>query len=185
MKESLERLNALSPEEAEAEFLKCCGSTLWARRMMDERPFHDLQELLTKADAEWWALDKEDWLEAFSRHPKIGEQKSERAQAEETLCAAATKLREGKVSNTLNITTEVMVGSPKRIIVEEAEKWGADLIVVGSHGYRSWERMLLGSVSQAVALHAECSVEFVRKRSRVRSLYRTSVELLWSGKDHD
>ena len=44
----------------------------------------------------------------------------ERAQAEETLCAAATKLREGKVSNTLNITTEVLVGSPKRIIVEEA-----------------------------------------------------------------
>ena len=83
MKESLERLNALSAEEAEAEFLKCCGSTLWARRMMDERPFHDLQELLTKADAEWWALDKEDWLEAFSRHPKIGEKKSERAQAEE------------------------------------------------------------------------------------------------------
>ena len=88
----------------------------------------------------------------------------ERAQAEETLSAAATKLREGKGSNTLNITTEVMVGSPKRIIVEEAEKWGADLIVVGSHGYRSWERMLLGSVSQAVALHAECSVEIVRKR---------------------
>ena len=86
----------------------------------------------------------------------------ERAQAEETLCAAATKLREGKGSNTLNITTEVMVGSPKRIIVEEAEKWGADLIVVGSHGYRSWERMLLGSVSQTVALHAECSVEIVR-----------------------
>jgi OHCU decarboxylase len=83
LKESLERLNALSPEEAEAEFLKCCGSTLWARRMMDERPFHNLQELLTKADAEWWALDKEDWLEAFSRHPKIGEKKSERTQAQE------------------------------------------------------------------------------------------------------
>ena len=53
-------------------------------------------------------------------------------------------------------------GSPKRIIVEEAETWGADLVVVGSHGYRSWERMLLGSVSQAVAAHAECSVEIVR-----------------------
>lgn len=81
MSEALERLNRLPHEEAEAEFLKCCGSTLWARRMAEERPFHHLQELLAKADAEWWALDAEDWLEAFSRHPKIGEKKSERAQA--------------------------------------------------------------------------------------------------------
>ena len=69
----MERLNTLQREEAEAEFLKCCGSTLWARRMAEERPFHDLQQLLAQADADWWALDPEDWLEAFSRHPKIGE----------------------------------------------------------------------------------------------------------------
>lgn len=79
----LERLNALPVREAESELLKCCGSTLWARRMAAERPFVDLQELLAKADAVWWALDAEDWLEAFSRHPKIGEKKSARAQAEE------------------------------------------------------------------------------------------------------
>jgi nucleotide-binding universal stress UspA family protein len=87
-----------------------------------------------------------------------------RTQAEKTLSSATAKLREGKGSNRLDITTEVLMGSPKRVVVEEAEKWGADLIVVGSHGYRSWERMLLGSVSQTVALHAECSVEIVRKR---------------------
>jgi nucleotide-binding universal stress UspA family protein len=88
----------------------------------------------------------------------------ERAQAEKTLAAAAAKLREQKENCHLGITTKVIVGSPKRVIVEEAEKWGADLIVVGSHGYRSWERMLLGSVSQAVAMHAECSVEIVRQK---------------------
>jgi len=48
--------------------------------MCEERPFHDPAELLAKADAEWWSLEEEDWLEAFSRHPKIGEKKSERAQ---------------------------------------------------------------------------------------------------------
>jgi nucleotide-binding universal stress UspA family protein len=58
----------------------------------------------------------------------------------------------------------VLTGSARRTIVEAAEAWGADLIVVGSHGYRSWERMLLGSVSQAVAAHAACSVEIVRCR---------------------
>ena len=83
MSEGLERLNALPEREAEAELLKCCGSTLWARRLTGERPFPDFQDLLAKADAVWWALDAEDWLEAFSRHPKIGEKESARAQAEE------------------------------------------------------------------------------------------------------
>lgn len=82
MKEGLGRLNALPEREAEAEFLKCCGSALWARRMAGERPFQDFQVLLAKADAVWWALDAEDWLEAFSRHPKIGEKEAARTQAE-------------------------------------------------------------------------------------------------------
>jgi OHCU decarboxylase len=82
LKEALERLNALSAEEMEAELLKCCGSTLWARRMNDARPFDNLEGLLLAADSVWWALDEEDWLEAFSRHPKIGEKEAERAQAE-------------------------------------------------------------------------------------------------------
>ena len=83
MREGLERLNALPEKEAEAELLKCCGSTLWARRMATKRPFHDLPELLSMADAIWWSLDAEDWLEAFSRHPKIGEKESARAQVRE------------------------------------------------------------------------------------------------------
>ena len=85
-----------------------------------------------------------------------------REQAVEVLERAAVKLRGADGSTGLQVSTEVLTGSPKRVIVEEAEAWGADLIVVGSHGYKSWERMLLGSVSQAVAAHAECSVEIVR-----------------------
>jgi OHCU decarboxylase len=84
----LERLNSLQREEAEAEFLKCCGSTLWARRMAEERPFHDLQQLLAQGDAEWWALDPEDWLEAFSRHPKIGERAAARSWSEQEQAGA-------------------------------------------------------------------------------------------------
>ena len=58
-----------------------------------------------------------------------------------------------------------VAGSPQRVILDEAEKWNADLIVLGSHGYPAWERLLLGSVSQAVVSHAKCSVEVVRGRS--------------------
>jgi nucleotide-binding universal stress UspA family protein len=86
-----------------------------------------------------------------------------RRQAEEAVDSAAAELREGQDSIP-QISTQVLNGSAKRTIVEEAEAWDADLIIVGSHGYRSWERMLLGSVSQAVAAHAKCSVEIVRCR---------------------
>lgn len=60
------------------------------------------------------------------------------------------------------VETEIIGGSPKVVIPETAEAWGADLIVVGSHGYRGLERFLLGSVSMSVAQHAQCSVEIVR-----------------------
>jgi nucleotide-binding universal stress UspA family protein len=53
-------------------------------------------------------------------------------------------------------------GDAKTKILENATKWGADLIVVGSHGWKGLNRFLLGSVSEAVARHAPCSVEIVR-----------------------
>lgn len=76
------RLNALSPEQAGTELLTCCASREWAQRMADRRPFRDTPELLNAADAIWWSLDPEDWLEAFRSHPRIGERKAEAAQTD-------------------------------------------------------------------------------------------------------
>jgi nucleotide-binding universal stress UspA family protein len=56
----------------------------------------------------------------------------------------------------------VLLTGPKTIILDEATEWGAGLIVVGSHGRQGVDRFLLGSVSEAVALHASCSVEVIR-----------------------
>jgi len=53
--------------------------------------------------------------------------------------------------------------TPAHAILGAAENWGADLIVMGSHGRRGFDRLILGSVSETVALHAPCSVEVVRK----------------------
>jgi len=64
----------------------------------------------------------------------------------------------------VRVATEIVKGYPKHAIVDAAEAWEADLIVVGSHGYRGLTRLWLGSVSQAVASHAKCSVEIVRSR---------------------
>jgi nucleotide-binding universal stress UspA family protein len=66
----------------------------------------------------------------------------------------------------LNATEAVLAGNPKEVILEEAEKWNADLIVVGSHGRRGFKRFLLGSVSEAVAMNAHCSVVVVRNPAR-------------------
>ena len=92
-------------------------------------------------------------------------EKTARERARAAVEKAAATLRTDEESRQLNVTTEVISGSPKRVILEEAEAFGADLIVVGSHGHGMLERFLLGSVSQAVALHARCSVEIVRSRT--------------------
>ncbi|HEX8163149.1 MAG TPA: 2-oxo-4-hydroxy-4-carboxy-5-ureidoimidazoline decarboxylase [Pyrinomonadaceae bacterium] len=76
VEEGIERLNSLTHDEAEAEFLQCCGSTAWACGMSARRPFGGADELMRAAEEAWGALDDEDWLEAFSRHPRIGESKS-------------------------------------------------------------------------------------------------------------
>jgi nucleotide-binding universal stress UspA family protein len=63
----------------------------------------------------------------------------------------------------LSIETRVREGDPRREIVEEAKDWGADLIIVGSHGRTGILRRLLGSVAEHVVRHAPCSVEVVRR----------------------
>lgn len=84
-----------------------------------------------------------------------------RTQSDAIVEAAVQKLK-GVLGTALEIKSKAIQGSPKRVILDEAESWKADLIVVGSHGYPAWERLLLGSVSQAVVSHAKCSVEVVR-----------------------
>jgi len=92
---------------------------------------------------------------------KIREEGMKRAQdaireAEEILTGAGLNVLE---------SISVLVENPKQVILDEAERWGADLIVVGSHGRRGIDRFLLGSVSEAVAIHARCSVEVIRRPS--------------------
>ena len=83
LQEGLARLNASSAAKAESELLKCCGSSSWARQLVARRPFADVEELITVAERIWWGLGKQDWLEAFSSHPKIGEKKAAHVQSSE------------------------------------------------------------------------------------------------------
>jgi nucleotide-binding universal stress UspA family protein len=60
------------------------------------------------------------------------------------------------------VETAVEEGDPKSKIIDQAMQWKAELIVMGSHGRKGADRFLMGSVAEAVARHAPCSVEIVR-----------------------
>lgn len=71
--DALARINALPAGEAHGQLMRCCGSTRWAERMAAARPFRDAAALVAAAESAWKALSHEDWLEAFSQHPRIGD----------------------------------------------------------------------------------------------------------------
>lgn len=73
---TLEELNNLSQQEAFDELFKCCGCTNWANKLSAQRPFESIQDLFSKSDQLWAGATKEDGLEAFQHHPKIGDIKS-------------------------------------------------------------------------------------------------------------
>jgi nucleotide-binding universal stress UspA family protein len=102
-------------------------------------------------------------MEPWAALPEYFEQLelSVRAAAKAVIDDALLKLK--TIEDRFKISSEIIQGAPRQAIVEEAERWGADLIVIGSRGLGAWNRLLLGSVSSAVVHHAKCSVEIVRK----------------------
>jgi nucleotide-binding universal stress UspA family protein len=84
-------------------------------------------------------------------------------EAREAAERAAAKLRRSAKSK-LAVESFVCAGYPQEIILEEAEGWGADLIVVGSHGRGFAGRLLHGSTSHEIATRANCEVRVVTRR---------------------
>jgi nucleotide-binding universal stress UspA family protein len=76
-----------------------------------------------------------------------------------TRLGEATRLLQ---SRGLRARGEEALGDPAQQILEEARRREVDLVVVGSHGKRFAERILVGSVSSKVVAHAHCDVLVVR-----------------------
>jgi OHCU decarboxylase len=66
-------LSSLPPGEAFRELLACCGTREWALQMAVACPFADRESLLAAAERTWRGLSPDDWQEALSAHPRIGE----------------------------------------------------------------------------------------------------------------
>jgi nucleotide-binding universal stress UspA family protein len=65
---------------------------------------------------------------------------------------------------TWDVRAEALVGSPALAILNKADEWKPDLIVVGSHGRSALGRLIIGSVSQKIVTEARCSVRVARGR---------------------
>jgi len=97
--------------------------------------------------------------------PEMAEYIPPRESAEEAKAIAA-KAADALRSAGVSVKSAVVQGDPKSVILDDAKSWGADLIVLGSHGRKGLDRFLVGSVSEAVLRHAHCSVEIVRLPSK-------------------
>jgi len=87
--------------------------------------------------------------------------KASATHAKEAAEQAAAVLRNSGIEVKVEVTEPR--DSPARTILSSADLWQTDLIVMGSHGRRGFDRLVLGSVSETVAMHAHCSVEVVRQ----------------------
>jgi len=114
-------------------------------------------EILTVVHSKWPLVGDPLFTVASAHAESILEQRRE---VPGVLAGAVGRLRDRQ--SALPVTTQVLEGVPHDVIVQEAERWEADLIVLGSHGYGPLKRALLGSVAAAVAVEAPCAVEIVR-----------------------
>ena len=88
---------------------------------------------------------------------------SAKKQSEHFTDEAESIIRE-KLGDSVKIGKEVIPGvEPEQQILQEAEDWGPDMIVVGSHGRGVFGR-ILGSVSDSVVHHAGSSVLIGREK---------------------
>jgi 2-oxo-4-hydroxy-4-carboxy-5-ureidoimidazoline decarboxylase len=164
---NLNALNSWNEAEARAAFLRCCGSTRWADHMAARRPFPSEVELFAAAEDVWRGLTREDWLQAFAAHPRIGDVDSLRKKFA-AIAAWSAQEQAG------------MVGAADEVLLALAEgnhayvaKFGYIFIVCATG--KTAEEMLtllrqrLGNTPEEELLHAAAEQEKIT-RLRLRKL---------------
>jgi nucleotide-binding universal stress UspA family protein len=114
-------------------------------------------QILTVIHSRWPLLPDPSFIMAAAHMETVQHQQQE---APALLDDAAKRVRVSASKPV--VTTPILEGTPHQVIVQAAEDWDADLIVLGSHGYGRAARAVLGSVAAAVFAEASCAVEIVR-----------------------
>ena len=88
---NIEEINKLPRPELHQEFFRCCSSLNWVETLVKKRPFQDISHLMNEAEIVWYSLNEQDWLEAFSGHPQIGDLSTLREKYGNTSAWASTE----------------------------------------------------------------------------------------------
>ncbi|MEO8148356.1 MAG: 2-oxo-4-hydroxy-4-carboxy-5-ureidoimidazoline decarboxylase [Bacteroidia bacterium] len=131
---TIRNFNNLSIQQQKEELFKCCGSTLWVEKLLRKIPFASVAELKNESDIIWLGCDENDWLEAFTYHPKIGDLKSLEQKFASTEHWASSE-QEG-----VNETTTIVLLELKELNDEYEKKFGYIFIVCATG--KSAEEML-------------------------------------------
>jgi 2-oxo-4-hydroxy-4-carboxy-5-ureidoimidazoline decarboxylase len=70
---TLDELNNLDRPALTEALRKCCGAEAWVQAVADTFPVADADTLMDQAKTHWFELSEDDWREAFTHHPKIGD----------------------------------------------------------------------------------------------------------------
>ncbi|NNK60273.1 MAG: 2-oxo-4-hydroxy-4-carboxy-5-ureidoimidazoline decarboxylase [Flavobacteriaceae bacterium] len=143
---TLDTLNKLPQEEAFAHLEKCCVASTWIEQMLLERPYTSADDLIQKAAAAWFqTCSEEDYLDAFSGHPKIGDVTSLKEKFK------ASKEWAGKEQSGVNEASSETIEALAKANTDYEEKFGYIFIVSASG--KSAEDML--AIINARILHIE------------------------------
>lgn len=127
-------INKLTAHEAAEALNRCCGSKEWVARMLAKRPFSSVDQIFESARETWFQLERKDWLEAFSHHPKIGDLDSLKKKFAGTADLAASE--QGSVASAREETLQALAKGNK----EYEDKFGYIFIVCATG--KSPEEML-------------------------------------------
>ena len=86
------------------------------------------------------------------------------AEAQKVVDTAVEKFKE-RLPATTNVIGTVTQGNPKSEILQCAERWPADMLIVGSRGLRGLKKLMMGAVSHSLVVAASCSVRVVRRHT--------------------
>jgi len=101
----LAEFNMMPESDANNILLQCCASKRWASELLSKRPFHAFKNLLEESANVWETMEKDDYLEAFSAHPKIGD----------------VKQKDSTVSSTLSAHEQASVSNANQAVLHELE----------------------------------------------------------------
>jgi 2-oxo-4-hydroxy-4-carboxy-5-ureidoimidazoline decarboxylase len=136
---TLHELNILPKEQLIEELTKCCGSSAWVNKMLPFFPADDLVELLEDAEEQWYLCNEEDWKEAFTHHPKIGDMESLKKKFASTADPTAIGWASGEQSGVNSASQQTLEALAKAN--REYEKRFGYIFIVNATG-KSAEEML-------------------------------------------